>query len=167
MTAGAAERHKHSPELESLDLESNVDVIIQYKQAPVERHHSKVTARGGMLRTHLSLVNGAHYTIPATSLEALAADPEVLYISPNNAVWGALDLSAAAVNADQVRDQYNLDGSGIAVAVIDSGFSAHPDVHGSTVVYQQNFTSEKDSHDNFGHGTHVIGIIAGNAHSSS
>ena len=68
----AAERHKHSPELEGLDPNSRVDVIVQFNGAPTERHHQKVRAHGGDLKTALNLVNGSHYSLPASAIEALA-----------------------------------------------------------------------------------------------
>ncbi len=53
------------------------------------------------------------------------------------------------------------DGSGVKVAVIDTGIYNHP---GLNVVENQNFVTdenETDFDDNVGHGTHVAGIIGG------
>jgi subtilisin family serine protease len=59
------------------------------------------------------------------------------------------------------------DGTGIGVAVIDSGIAPHPDLNnasgGSRVVYSQSFVAgdTTSTSDKFGHGTHVAGLIGG------
>src|SRR5260370_30330417 len=60
---------------------------------------------------------------------------------------------------------FGLDGSGIGVAVIDSGIADHQDLKstGRRVRFSVNFVpTESTTDDEFGHGTHIAGIIAGN-----
>jgi len=72
----------------------------------------------------------------------------------------ALDQSVPQIGAP-VAWAAGLDGTGISVAVLDTGVDAgHPDLAGK-VIDQQNFTSEPDTGDRLGHGTHVASIIAG------
>jgi serine protease AprX len=86
-----------------------------------------------------------------------------------------MDYAVPAVSAD-VALKYGYDGRGITVAVIDSGIlDSHPDLEGShgasRVVYEENFvTGAKDrtkAPDEYGHGTHVAGILGGDASMSS
>ncbi len=96
-------KHKLSTDLDALKGGHNgatVDVIIQFNQTPTAAHHQKVQNKGGVLKTKLDFIKGAHYSVPVESLDALADDPDVAYISPDRRLSGALDQTAAAVNAN-------------------------------------------------------------------
>ena len=140
-----AQRHKHSPQLEGLDPNSPVDVIVQFNGVPTDRHHQKVRARGGVLKADLHLVNGGHYSLPASEIEALAADPDVKYISLNHALSGAATVAGASIAGptvySNVANAEGFTGTGIAVAVIDSGIHNMSEFQNgpNRVVYSQSF----------------------------
>jgi len=171
-------KHKLSKDLDALKGShggATVDVIIQFNQTPTAADHRKVHNKGGVLKTKLDVIKGAHYSVPVESLQNLAHDPDVAYISPNRPLSGTststLDYTSEAVNAPAGWKQWGLDGTGIGVAVIDSGVTAVGDLYwwipanqtyGSRVVYSQSFVpGTTDTSDLYGHGTHVAGIIAG------
>jgi serine protease AprX len=155
-----------------------VDVIVQFTETPTARHHQKVFSKGGTLNRELSLVKAGSYSVPASELAALGADPEVAYISldrplfstNNGSPTAVLDYHTDAVNAPAAWAQ-GLNGTGIGVAVIDSGIIDIPDLHGQSnlVVFSQNFVggTSGSSNDQYGHGSHVAGIIAGTGKNSS
>ncbi|MFI6948157.1 S8 family peptidase [Streptomyces sp. NPDC050422] len=71
-----------------------------------------------------------------------------------------LDVSVPQIGAPEVW-KAGYDGTGVKVAVLDTGIdTGHPDV-GGKVVAQQNFTEEEDAQDHHGHGTHVASTVAG------
>src|SRR2546426_11339449 len=161
-------KHKLSKDLDALkgsNTGATVDVIIQFNQTPTDAHHQKVQNKGGVLKTKLDFIKGAHSSVPVESLEALADDPDVAYISPDRQLNGSLDNTAAAVNA-KVAWQSGWDGTGIGVAVIDSGITGHSDLYNTgggggklRIVYSQDFVGG-GTNDYYGHGEHVARIIA-------
>src|SRR6266478_8287456 len=167
-------KHKLSKDLDALKGShsgATVDVIIQFNQTPTDAHHQKVQNKGGVLKTKLDFIKGAHYSVPVESLDALADDPDVAYISPDRPVRGALDNAVATVNGGYAQT-LGLNGAGIGVAVVDSGISDIPDLHNASgsfeVVYAQSFVpNDPSTSDPFGHGTHVAGIIASSGASST
>jgi serine protease AprX len=126
---------------------------------------------GGLRRRSLDLVRGGVFNLPVSAIQALANDPGVLYVSPDRPVqMTGADEYEATVGGDAAQS-YGWDGTGVSVAVIDSGISDHPDLHDPTtgashVVYSESFVPGLDASDQYGHGTHVAGIVAGNGQSS-
>lgn len=157
-------RHKLSKDLEGFEDShgATVDVIIQFTKVPTAAQHAKVQGKGGVLKKNLDIIKGAHYTVPVEALESLADDPDVAYISPDRAVQGALDYTAVAVGAPVAWNIYGLDGSGIGVAVIDSGIHSFNDFYSpngkNRVVYSKDYVGG-GTDDYYGHGTHVAGIV--------
>ena len=80
------------------------------------------------------------------------------YVSPNRPVHLMMDIPAQTVNAAAaVSGHY--DGTGIGVAVIDSGIGLSSNFN--HLVYEQSFVGGS-AVDQWGHGTHVTGLIAAN-----
>jgi len=179
--AGAFSRF--SPEVAKLSnrlgatSSATVNVIVQYKQNPQAAAEARVQSFGGRLSGRLDMIHGRAYNIPVSALAALATDPEVAYVSVDHAVKGLDDYTDSAMNTSTMWNAgYN--GSGIGVAVIDSGINdAHyrslgldsdelarglsPGLHGHST-----YSWGHQLYDTYGHGTHVAGIIGGNGYKS-
>ena len=175
MTCGwlFAGQPKIAPELTRGDSNASVDVIVQFTAAPTEKHHQKVRDHGGTYKMDLGTIKGAIYSLRAGAIAAQAEDPEVTYISPDRPVEGMLDYANSTVGADIARS-YGWGGYGVGVAVIDSGINPVWDLYVGTssnnnrIVYNESFLdSTRKATDEYGHGTHVAGIVAGNANSAT
>ena len=69
-------------------------------------------------------------------------------------------------NGGCVSTQTTCDGTGVGVAIVDSGiYSSHNGFKNSAgdsrIVANVNFTSSSNSNDGYGHGTHVAGLALG------
>jgi serine protease AprX len=161
-----AQTSKIAPDLLGLLLGAlaPVKVVIQYNSAPGLLDIGKLLSLGGIITQQYTVIPGIAVTLPSAVVSLLALDPAIAYISPDRQLAGTLDYTAAAVNA-QVAYQSGLTGAGVGVAIVDSGIYNHPDL-ASRVVYRQSFVA-KTNYDDYGHGTHVAGIVAGSGASSS
>jgi len=135
----AREARSHSviaPELKSLLAQAKlsraadkpVQVIVQFKHKPVAAQLQKFNRLGALASQQFDTIRARVFKVPLSRLESLSQDSEVSYISPDRPLSGAADYAEATVGAD-VAQSYGHDGTGITVAVIDSGISDHPDLH--------------------------------------
>jgi serine protease AprX len=174
-----ANNAKISPDLQALlsNPAGNVNVIVQYNSAPPCSGSGllggitcpALTLLGGVANQVFSLINAVAASVPAGQVTALSNQFNVSYISLDRPMLPTLDYSNEAVSAP-VAWNSGWDGTGIGVAVIDSGIYSHPDLLSaqgqSRVVYRQSFIGGVQN-DDFGHGTHVAGIIAGTGATSN
>jgi serine protease AprX len=171
-TTASAQHPKLSPDLVELLTSSpalSPTILIQYQQRPTALDILNLQLLGGVVQQTFTLVPALKVTLPVAAISAAANLANVLYASPDRTVLSLLDSTSPTVNAPSAW-QSGWDGSGIGVAVIDSGIAAHADLLGaantSRVVYHQSFIDSTTT-DLYGHGTHVAGIIAGNGNASS
>ncbi len=163
----AADDSRLSNDLKHRSGDDPVDVIIQYKTSPGERHADKIRQHRGRVKAELGLIRALSASLPARELRQLSDDPDVAYISADRKVAGSLNYATAAAGAGYAWN-YGYEGAGIGVAVIDSGISPNSEFNAaggrtSRIVYSQNFATDKaTTSDVYGHGVHVASIIAGN-----
>lgn len=142
-----------------------VRAIVRFRnEAARARGADTISARGGHVRRALNDLGALTADIDAATVDALAADNDTLAIS----IDAPVRSSALAVNAvrssglKQVRQKFNRRGRDISVAVIDSGVSPHVDLPAARIRKFVDFVNgQTAAYDDFGHGTHVAGIIAG------
>lgn len=134
---------------------------------------SLVPLLGGRVVRRLPLIDAVALDLPNAALSAMAGNPLVARLSMDRLVAGAMDRTGATTGAAAVRQQFGLDGSGVGIAVIDSGVApshddlADPASGAQRVARFVNFTQDQTSaYDDYGHGTHVAGIIGGNGYDS-
>jgi len=154
---------------------TDTDVIVQYTPGSATSVRSALTARtagGASVRHNLSSVNALALRSPHAGATAFwkglttGAGPATRLRSGVRKVW----LDAVLHTSDQQSTPQvgaptawaaGFDGTGIKVGLVDTGVdTTHPDLAGK-VLAAANFTTDPNTNDNVGHGTHVASIIEG------
>ena len=173
-TQGSNGNHKQSFDFSQYTSGGLVDVIVQFNQSrnsddwrrlqlfwdPGDKQEAQNEASHGHDNHTLNSINAFHLKVPAWAIPFISAMPSVKYVSPVRPVQKMLDVTDATVGATTAWN-YGWNGTGVGVAVIDSGITQSAEF-GSRVVYSESFVSGLDASDQYGHGTHVAGIIGAN-----
>ena len=128
---------------------------------------------GGVPGVALDIINGRSAYLPDVALAGLANSPFVAAVSLDRLALSVAERTSATVGASAVREQLGYDGTGIGVAIIDSGVTSwHDDLSGPAggqrVSRFVDFVNTHEApYDDNGHGTHVSGIVAGNGFDSA
>ncbi len=121
----------------------------------------------GALAVRANLAAGAalwtSLTSGGASARSLRPGVDRVYLDGKRRI--SLDVSVPQIGAPTAW-RAGLDGTGVKVAVLDTGIDAtHPDVAGR-IAASRNFTDAPDTDDTVGHGTHVASTIAGSGAAS-
>jgi serine protease AprX len=133
-----------------------------------------VNAHGGKPGRRLGILNARAAKLPNRKLKALASDPRVKKVHLDRPAEGLVGRTAVTVGARAVQELMGYTGAGVGVAIVDSGITAwHDDLTvsngtGQRVAHFADFVNGyTQMYDDWGHGTHVAGIVAGNGYDSN
>jgi serine protease AprX len=165
----------------SRQLTGRSRVIVQFKGTPDVR---VITGQRGVAGRALPSVGAQVADIDNNRLAAIANLPQVAGVVLDRPAFATMDRTGDTVGATLARQEYGLTGQGVGVAVIDSGITPwHDDLYlvggrdpriQNRIVHFKDFTGDSFLRrlgwelpsDDYGHGTHVAGIIAGNGFDS-
>ena len=127
------------------------------------------TTPGLTVTTELESLNGVAGTLTGTESKQaythLSNSPSVGTVYYDAKVEIALNEADDVISAVEARQEYDVDGSGVKVAILDTGIdSDHPDLEGR-VKYAESIVGG-GTEDIHGHGTHVGGIVGGDGTAS-
>ncbi len=151
-----------------------VRAVVRFSDdAARQRGWQTVLGHGGRVRRTLDQAVGLSIVADAATIDSLAIDPGVARISIDAIVRptavSRADLgSPRSSGVGAARRQSGRRGRGTAVAVIDSGVQPHADLPASRIRAFVDFVNGRTTpYDDYGHGTHVAGVIAGSGAASA
>ena len=128
---------------------------------------------GGSVKADLSLISGVAATLPAGArLPGCSVAPNMaLKVSGLGSRTDATSAGAARPVVSTARQTLGLSasspgGDGVTVAEVDTGIDDSPDLAGRLLHLDVTGTSRGSSRDDYGHGTFVAGLIAGDGAAS-
>ena len=150
-----------------------LDVIVRETRPASGQAEELIHQLGGNVTHELPILGGFSAELPTTSVSSLVRSPSVARVWEDGRIrMSGLDLDlldlgemdsvpANKVWRKSIRLPSTYTGSGVGVAVLDTGLSRLADL-GNRVLVRVDFTPEHDGYDHYGHGTHMAGLIAGN-----
>ena len=162
-------------------------VIVIGSTAGGELVQRAVTEVGGRVTRDLPIIDGVAATVSASRAARLAKLPGIASVSPDTRVdvQGSSTGSGVAPPASVYRTEVGAAdmqaagyrGGGVTVALLDTGITPSPDLAGrilpvtdpmtGAVAQCENLSGEGTCDDNYGHGTFLAGLIAGDGTGSS
>jgi serine protease AprX len=168
--------HEVASDLRHTPKHQRVKVIVRWQDHASAGAEDRVRTKNGTKMGDLSLIHSGFYEMEAGSAVDLASDPDVRSVHLNRAVYATaprmgIDYSWGTT-LNSTNPNLPFDGTGIGIAILDSGIYDHRDLQDalgqSRIVYRESFVAGDSSTDDaYGHGTHVAGLLAGNAKSST
>jgi len=151
---------------------SNSKVIIEFTDE--SDSINLVQSHGGKAGRRLGILKARTANVPNRKLKALANDSRVKRIHLDRPTQGFVGRTAVTVGARAVQELMGYNGAGVGVAIVDSGITSwHDDLtvangQGQRVSHFVDFVNGyTQPYDDWGHGTHVAGIVAGNGFDSN
>ncbi|MFC3041431.1 S8 family peptidase [Virgibacillus xinjiangensis] len=115
------------------------------------------------------LINGMQGYLTPAMIKQIKDDDSVERIFYDRRVSAFLDIASHHTGASQVKEQLQLTGKDVTIAVIDTGIYPHEDLTNPVnriIAFKDLVAGKEDPYDDNGHGTHCAGDAAGNGYLS-
>jgi serine protease AprX len=163
--------HKMDPlASERIDRDGGSDVIVEFND---DRDADSILRGVGEPGRRLGRLRAYRARVSNRLLKRLADDPRIKRVSIDRPVQGFNGRTSVTIGSHVVNQVMGYRGAGIGIAIIDSGITPwHDDLtvakrSGQRVVHFKDFVNGRTTpYDDWGHGTHVAGIVAGNGYDS-
>jgi len=125
-----------------------VSVILQLNGPVSGRLNALLNRNGIHVKKVFKNFNSSAVELPVSLVDELASFDEVQFVSLDEQI-SSMGHVSSTTGADDVRTQstsnganYTLDGTGIGIAIVDSGICSEHKSLGARVIYSEDFTGE-------------------------
>ncbi|NJD98352.1 alkaline serine protease [Thermococcus sp. LS1] len=172
--------------IQGMNDDQSISTIIMFKDQASKERALPILKRLGNIKYNYKIIPAVAIDIKVKDVKMLAglyrsglftlsrstSVPGIEFIQDDYQVKVAVELEGLDESAAQVQatNLWNLgyDGSGITIAIIDTGIDgSHPDLQGKIVGWYDVVNGKTTPYDDQGHGTHVASIAAGTGAASN
>lgn len=126
--------------------------------------HGTLHEHGCQVKHDLEEVGCLCTTVRAGALKDLCCCSGVTRVWLDGKVHACLDTAVRSAGAVRAINKYK--GTGVTIAVVDTGIYRHPDFASRIIAFADFVSGKKSPYDDNGHGTHVAGCAAGDGRRS-
>lgn len=158
-----------------------VEIVARYDERPEFFDDEYVESLGGEVTRAYATLDMRAIRIPASSLEALAVSENVDWLSLDDRMSATGKFQRVVNLPTSASPNSAYTGSSVGIAILDTGVASHGDLGNNVVQYsflngaypvptisngEMVARNDNPRVDDFGHGTHVAGILTGSGTSS-
>ncbi|MBS4031796.1 MAG: S8 family peptidase [Clostridiales bacterium] len=134
-------------------------MLIGFHNFPGAAEHALLKRYGATVTREFSIIPSVEVDLPAHAISALSRNTLIDYIEPNFEFFAIEQTTPWGINRIQAPAVWDkTTGSGVIVAVLDTGVGPHTDL--PAVQSATNTIDGSGNNDGHGHGTHVAGTVA-------
>lgn len=162
--------HKIDPEVRNavkVSSEEPCRVILYARE--YEKVRPVLDNMGVKVAAEIPLIDGYVCEFPSHMLSRLAGQKRVKYIAADLDIKAQMNIASQVVKADELHNA-GITGSGVGIAILDTGIYPHPDFtvpRNRIAAFRDIVNNQAEPYDDNGHGTFVAGVAAGNGYASS
>lgn len=151
-------------------IPEEIPVIIKYRKTLGEDEKEDLirtcNADGlGHMDAEIRIINSVKGALTPEKIKEVRHHHAVDKIYYDRPVRAYLDITDDQIGSRRIREQHQLSGKGVTIAVLDTGIHPHADLttpENRIIAFHDLINGETEPYDDNGHGTHCAGDAAGN-----
>ncbi|TVT28956.1 S8 family peptidase [Salinicoccus cyprini] len=149
---------------------NEIPVIIKYRSRCGEDEKDDLLKQCNIdshnhLEQEIRIINSTKGRLTPEKIKEIKDHQAIERIYYDRPVSAYLDITDSQIGSGKVREEHNLSGKGVTIAVLDTGVHPHADLttpDNRIIAFHDVINGQTEPYDDNGHGTHCAGDAAGN-----